>query len=305
MTFAVTILGSNSAVPILTRNSSAQILNHYNSLFLIDCGEGTQIQFLKYKIKFNRINHIFISHLHGDHFFGLIGLLSTYHLMGRKDRLNIYANPEIEELINFQLKVAKTELRYPLIFHPINSEKSEKIFEDNKIIIKTIPLDHKIPTSGFVFIEKQRERNIKKEFLAIEKVPIHKFKNIKAGDDYINSDGKIYKNKDITSAPPKPRSYAYCSDTKYYEKIIPHIKNVDLLYHEATFMKDKEENAIEKFHSTTVDAANIAKKANVKKLIVGHYSARYKNLNPLLDEVKEIFENSFLAEDGLTFNVEK
>ena len=141
--------------------------------------------------------------------------------------------------------------------------------------------------------------------MAIEKVPIHKFKNIKAGDDYINSDGKIYKNKDITSAPPKPRSYAYCSDTKYYEKIIPHIKNVDLLYHEATFMKDKEENAIEKFHSTTVDAANIAKKANVKKLIVGHYSARYKNLNPLLDEVKEIFENSFLAEDGLTFNVEK
>lgn len=303
MTFSVTILGSSAATFTSNRNPSAQILNIHEHLFLIDCAEGTQIQLKKYHIKFNRINHIFISHLHGDHFFGLIGLIFTFHLLGRKNKLHIYADPKLKEIIDIQLKASNTKLVYPLIFHAINHNISEIIFEDDILTVKTFPLEHHIPTSGFLFKEKQGKRNIRKEILALEKIPYKEFDKIKNGADYINNDGKIYKNEDITLNPPKPRSYAYCSDTKYFEPIIPHIAKADLLYHEATFMKDKAANAAEKFHSTTTDAATIAKKAKVKKLLIGHFSARYDDLKPMLEEAKTIFPNTYLAEEGKTFDI--
>ena len=262
MIFSVTILGSNSAIPTLLRNPSAHLLNVNERIFLIDCAEGTQLQLRKYKIHFQRIKHILISHLHGDHYFGLIGLLTTFHLLGRKTELHLYAPPELEEIIRVQLDASLTQLLYPLIFHPIVSDDLHLIMEDERVTVHAFPLDHRIPTYGFVFREKIKVRKI-----------------------------------------PAKRSYAYCSDTAYSEKIIPYVQKVDLLYHEATFMQDKAKAAAEKFHSTTVEAATIALKSRVKKLLIGHYSARYEELQPLLDEAREIFPETYLAEDGKTFTI--
>ncbi|MCD4745976.1 MAG: ribonuclease Z [Bacteroidales bacterium] len=304
MKFSITILGCNSAIPTLHRNPSAQILNVHESLFLIDCAEGTQIQLLKYKIRLQRINHILISHLHGDHYFGLIGLLSSFHLLGRKNEIHVYAQEALKKILDIQLLASETKLTYPLIFHPINPEVHENIFEDDKLCINTFPVKHSIPTCGFLFKEKQAERNIRKEILSQIKIPYSEFDKIKKGADYISPKGVIYKNADLTLDPPPSRSYAYCTDTCYYEQIIPHIKDVDLLYHEATFMQNKAKSASEKFHSTTKDAATIAKKANVKKLVIGHYSSRYDDLEPLLSEAKNEFPNTYLAEDGKVFEID-
>lgn len=302
--FSITILGSNSAIPTIRRNPSAQTLNISEQHYLIDCADGTQVQLRKYKIKFQRINHIFISHLHGDHYFGLIGLISSLHLLGRKNELHIYAPPQLEEIINIQFEASETVLGYPLIFHYLHKNKTETIFENNILTVKAFPLEHSIPTWGFLFKEKQGKRNIKKNFAKNEKIPNNEFINIQNGADYIDKDGKIYRNKSITTDPPKARSYAYCSDTGYYEKIIPVIKDVDILYHESTFAEDRKESAREKFHSTAKDAARIAKKANVKKLLLGHYSARYKDTSPLLEEAKSVFPNTELSDDGLVFEIE-
>lgn len=304
MRFDLRILGSNSAAPTISRNPSAQLLNIQERLLLIDCGEGTQMQLLKYQIKFTRINNIFISHLHGDHYFGLVGLISTFHLLGRKRKLNIYAFAELEPIIQSQLMVAGTELQYPLEFHYLKPETHEQIFENEVLTVESFPLDHRVPTCGFIFKEKKRDRKICKDFLSQEMIPVPAFQSIKSGNDYTNSKGKTYKNKDITIPAPKPRSFAYCSDTKYNERIIPIIRNVDMLYHETTFLKDKAKVALEKFHSTTIDAANIANKSNAKKLLIGHYSSRYKKLDEMLEEVKSVYENSFLTRDGDVFSVE-
>ncbi|MCD6112949.1 MAG: ribonuclease Z [Bacteroidales bacterium] len=297
----VLILGSNAATPSKDRNPSAQILFLAGKTFLIDCAEGTQMQLVKYKIKFNNIENIFISHLHGDHYFGLISLISSFHLLGRKNPLHIYANADLKNIIDIQLQVSKTTLQYPLYFHSINAEAFETIFEDSNIEIKSFPLEHSISTSGFLFKEKKKERNINKSFLRKEKPSIEEIKKIKNGADYINNQGKKYSNEDITFIHKEPCSYAYCSDTRYSESIIKYISGVNILYHEATFKADRQKNAYEKFHSTTTEAGLIAKKANVKKLIIGHFSSRYDNLTELIEETKTVFKNSEIAEQGKKF----
>jgi ribonuclease Z len=304
MPLSVTVLGCSSAIPTLKRNTSAHVVKIRERLFLVDCGEGTQMQLRKFKIKFQKINHIFISHLHGDHYLGLVGLLSSFHLLGRKNELHIYSHESLKTIIDIQLEVSQTVLQYQIIYHYLEYDESKIIFENDQMTIETIILNHRIPTCGFIFREKQLPLKIKKEVLLEENIPIGAFQKIKNGDDFICDDGRILKNSDITTPPMKANSYAYCSDTGYFEPIIKKIKNVDLLYHEATFAKDRNQNAIDKLHSTTADAANIAKKANVKKLIIGHYSARYDDLNQLLNEAREIFPNTELAEDGKTFEAD-
>lgn len=303
MPLKLTILGSSSAAPTSTRYPSSQILNISERFFLIDCGEGTQMQLRKYRFKFQKINHIFISHLHGDHYLGLMGLIFTMHLLGRKTELHVYGPPELKDIIEMQLNVSLTSLNYQLEFHSLVSDMPEVIFEDNKLIIKAFSLVHRIPTYGFLFKEKKRQRNIRKEALLEMNIPFAEMDNIKAGADYTDEKGKTFKNEQLTYEPPTPLSYAYCSDTGYTETIIPIIKNVDILYHEATFLNEREKDAIEKMHSTTIQAATIALKANVSKLLIGHYSARYDELDPLLQEARSVFNETYLAEEGKSFEI--
>jgi ribonuclease Z len=303
MIFTVTILGSNSAIPALRRNPTAQLVNHNERFFLLDCAEGTQLQLRKNKLKVQRINHIFISHLHGDHFFGLIGLISTMHLLGRNKDLHIYGPPQLEEILQLQLDASETELIYPLIFHPIQAEKREVIYEDEKLKVSTIPLKHRIPTCGFLFQEKQGKRKLKKEKIKKLNIAPEQFLQIKDGADFIDTGGTIIKNIELTNDPDPIRSYAYCSDTAYFEDIIPLIKGADLLYHETTFMDDRAQAATDKFHSTTIEAATIAKKAGVKKLIIGHFSNRYDNPEILQNEARTIFPNTETATDGKVFEI--
>jgi ribonuclease Z len=303
MSFKLTVLGCSSATPTLERHSSAQVLNVNERLFLIDCGEGAQIQMRRFKMKFQRIDRIFISHLHGDHYLGLMGLLFTFHLLGRTKELHLYADPDLKEILDMQLEISRTSLVYPLIFHGLDSSRSEIIYEDELISVRTIPLDHRIPTSGFLFSEKPKDRKIKKEIIQTINIPVDEFDNIKKGFDYTDSIGRTYKNSELTSEGSPHVTYAYCSDTGYTDSYLSIIQGVDMLYHESTFLKDKEKNAREKFHCTAADAANIAKKAGVKKLMLGHYSARYDDLTPLLDEAKAIFSNTILAEEGKTYDI--
>ena len=303
MTFSLTILGSNSAIPTLTRNPSAHLLNVNERLFLIDCAEGTQLQIRRFHVHFRRIQRIFISHLHGDHFFGLIGLLNSLHLMGRKEELHLYGPPLLKKIIDLQLEASQTTLNFPLFFYPLSFSRYEMIYEDEKVIVHSFPLLHSIPTCGFIFCEKKQERKIRKEVLTEVKIPVTEMQNVKKGRDYIDEGGKVFKNEDITLDPPSPRSYAYCSDTAYTETILPFIRECDLLYHETTFMKNMSASAMEKKHSTTIEAATLAKKANVKKLLIGHFSARYDDLLPLLEEARSVFPETILAEDGMTVNI--
>ncbi len=298
MGFELTILGANSAKPAHGRNQTAQILVIQNIHFLIDCGEGTQLLLQKYHPKTSKIEHIFISHLHGDHYFGLIGLLSTMHLGRRVKPLSIYGPPELAEIITLQLKASNTTLSYPVEFHKLTMDKPTQIFENEKVTVETIPLSHKIPCNGFLFKEKQKPRRIDKEklpesFSLVDRIAL------KNGEDILDDAGNIkFYNKDYTLPPRKSRSYAYCTDTKYKEDIIAQIKGVDLLYHEATFLNDRETRATETFHCTTAQAATIAKKAKVEKLIIGHYSSRYKDLRDFHSQAKAVFENTILAIEG-------
>jgi len=301
--FVLTILGSSSSIPTSTRNLTAQLLNVSGRFFLIDCGEATQIQLRRYKIKFQRINHIFISHLHGDHYFGLVGLISTMHMLGRTNDLHIFGPHELKDIIDIQLKYADTRLRYSIHYHALQYKSSEIILEDEILSVETIILKHRIPCCGFLFREKPKLRNIKKNVIDRYNIPIDERPKIKRGEDYKTPDGKIIKNSELTTPPPPPRSYAYCSDTAYNEALIPQVSNVDLLYYETTFMHDMLERAEETYHSTTIQAATIAKKAKVKQLIIGHFSARYKDLEPLLRETKSVFKNTVLAEEGKQYEV--
>ncbi len=301
--FSLTILGSSSATPTSQRNPTAQLLNHGEKLFLIDCAEGTQVTLRRMHVHFRRINHIFISHLHGDHFYGLIGLISTMHLLGRTKTLHVYGPPDLKEIIDIQLRASLTTLLYQIEFHTTQAEKPEIIFEDEHLTISSFPMMHRIPTTGFLFREKPYERKINKEMAELLKIPVHLMPVIKAGSDYLSPDGTLHTNEHITIDPPLARTYAFCSDTAYFEDIIPIVKDADLLYHEATFMNDRAANAADKFHSTTGQAATIAKKACVKKLVIGHYSARYDNLEPLLDEARFVFPETELAEDGSVFDI--
>jgi len=303
MKFSVTILGCSSATPTSDRNASSQLINHNEKLFLVDCGEGTQVQLRRNHFRFIRIDHIFISHLHGDHFFGLVGLISTMHLLGRKNRLHIYAPPELEDVILLQLRISATTLDYPLHFHPTQAEISATIMENNYLEVITLPLNHRIPTTGFIFREKPGLRSINSKAVKEYNVPYTVFEVLKTGSDYTTPDGKVISNEKLTTTPAPSRSYVYCSDTAYYEAVIPAIEGVDVLYHETTFMADKATIAAEKFHSTTVEAATIALKAGVKKLLIGHYSARYDDLQPLCEETKTVFPESYLTLDGMVFDI--
>ena len=304
MIFEVSILGSSSATPIYQRHPTAQVLNIHERLFLVDCGEGTLIQLNRYKIKFHRINHIFISHLHGDHYLGVLGLLSTMHLQGRTIPINLFCPPQLKEIIEIQLKYSETILRFPINYYLIDSKNREVLFSDDDIEVSTIILNHRIPCTGFLFKEKPRFRKLIKDQLQKHSIPVTAYQDLKNGLDYVDQNGRVIANSIVTSDPRKPRSYAFCSDTCYDENILPIINKVDLLYHEATFLSDKEERAKETYHSTAAQAATIAKKANVSRLIIGHFSARYKNLYPLLDEAKEVFAETTLAMEGDVFSIE-
>ena len=304
MGFELKILGANSAKPAYNRNQTSQLLTVQNELFLIDCGEGTQLQLNHYKIKVSRIRHILISHLHGDHFFGLIGLISTMHLHCRKTDLNIYGPPGLAEIITMQLKVSCTVLSFPLHFHEINPEKACRIFENDKLTIQTIPMVHRIPCTGFLFREKTKPRRIIKEKIR-EEFSLIDMVSLKSGEDIKDDNGNVvFKNEDYTLPPRKSRSYAYCSDTLYHEGIISHIRGVDLLYHEATFLNDREQRAKETFHATARQAATIAQKAEVGQLLIGHYSSRYKDITPFRTEAREVFDNTILAIEGETIYIE-
>lgn len=299
----LTILGCNSATPRINTNPTAQVLEICNHIFLIDCGEGTQVQLRKNKIKFSRIKHIFISHLHGDHYFGLVGLISTFRLLTREADLHIYAPKGLKEVITLHMKLSGSWTNYKLIFHELVSKKSEIIFEDDKVEVYTIPLDHRIYTNGFLFKEKEKERKLNIGKVEYAKIDVAYYRKLKQGFDVENEEGKLIKNQDVTSSGPKPKSYAFCSDTAYNEDIIPIIKEVDVLYHESTFLEKHSKLALSTKHSTAKQAARIAKQAKVKTLILGHYSTRYDNVNDFKEEALEVFNNIELADDGKTFMI--
>jgi len=279
------------------------LLNVNERLFLIDCAEGTQLQIRKFHIHFQRIQRIFISHLHGDHFFGLIGLLNSLHLLGRTEELHLYGPPMLKEIIDLQLEASQTTLNFPLYFIPLSFSGFDLIYENDKITVHSFPLKHSVPTCGFLFREKSQERRIRKDILTRVNIPVSARHSIKMGLDFTDEKGRVFRNEELTLDPASPRSYAYCSDTAYTEDILPFIQECDLLYHETTFMQNKAENAREKQHSTTIEAATLAKKAHVKKLLIGHFSARYDDLQPLLDEAKSVFPETILAEDGITVTI--
>ena len=307
MSYKLTILGCDSAIPTEKKQQTAQLLNVNERFFLIDCGEDTQVQLRKYNLSFQRINHIFISHLHGDHYFGLIGLLTTMHLLGRKKELNIYAHIELKEIINLQLSASKTVLNYPLFFHEIPKDEETVLFSDDSLEIKNLILDHTIDCSGFIFKEIKYKRKIIKNKIEEHNIPFEKISDLRKGKDISLENGSIISNSEVTIEATKPNSYAYCTDTRFCNDVISKIKNVTVLYHEATFSKNHTEIAKKTGHSTTFDAAKIAKRSKVKMLIIGHYSKRYSDLNELLIECKSIFENSFLAKEGgvIDFNTIK
>jgi ribonuclease Z len=302
MSLKLTILGCYSATPRVNSYPTSQFLEIKNHHFLIDCGEGTQVQLRKYGVKFSKIKHIFISHLHGDHLFGLVGLISTFRLLNRESELHVFGPKGIKEIITLQLKLSNSWTNYPLLFHELSSEKSELIFENDKVEVHTIPLNHRIYTNGFLFKEKIGERKLNMDaIIEYKEIEVCDFQNLKNGRDFVLQNGTVLKNKLLTLPPSKPLSYAFCSDTCYEPNIVEHIKKVSCLYHETTFLKDKENLAEKTKHSTAEQAAKIAKKANVKQLIIGHFSGRYKNIEDFKTEASKIFENTLLAEEGKTF----
>ena len=301
MKFEVTILGSSSATPIYNRNPTSQALNVNERLYLIDCGEGTQQQMLRFDIKPSRIDHIFISHLHGDHYLGLVGLLSSMHLNGRKKELKLFGPEHLLEIINLQFKYSETTLQYPIEFTITNADRAEVIVDNEDVTVETIPLDHRIACTGFLFREKKRLRKLLKDKLEELQVPVQYYTALKKGKDYIAEDGTVYKNDILTIDSEQPKAYAYCSDTIFNPQYFQQINQVNLLYHEATFLNNMLDRAGETFHTTALQAAQIAEQIQAKKLLIGHFSARYKNLDELLDEAKSVFPATELAIEGRTF----
>ena len=298
MRFDVLILGSSSATPIYGRHPTAQLININEQLYLVDCGEGTQVQLIKYGVKSNRIKHIFISHLHGDHYLGLIGLVSSMHLVGRKDELHIYGPPGLKEIMDMHFLYSQTELRYPLHIHTTSDDTSHVVFENENLRVSTFPLNHRIACTGFRFDEKKRLPAINRDKVAEIGIPTSLLPSIKRGHDYTAPDGTVYPWQDLTIAADPPRSYAYCSDTMRTPGYLPYIQQVDLLYHEATFLHEMVDRAETTHHTTALQAAEIATEVEAKKLLIGHYSARYKDLKPLLHESRSVFENTQLALEG-------
>lgn len=300
----LTILGSGSATPRLDRVPTAHLLEENNHYYLIDCGEGTQFQFLKYKLKLSKIKAIFISHMHGDHFLGLPGLLSTMHLMGRKQPIYLFGPKGLKELIDLHFNLGNTWLNFEIIFKQNQQENYDLIFDDEQFDVFSFPLNHRISCNGYRFVQKVKSRNIISELISVYQLNHNEIRELKAGNDVQRPDGSIIYHQKVTTAPKLPTSYAFCSDTAPFSSLVEYVKNVDWLYHEATFLNDLKDKAINTFHSTTGNAAQIAKDAQVKNLIIGHYSARYDDVSQFKKEAEEIFKPVFIAFDGLNLDLE-
>lgn len=297
MSTHLTILGFNSAIPTVNSAPTAQLLEMEERHFLIDCGEGTQVQLRKAKSRFSKINHIFISHLHGDHCFGLPGLIASFRLLGRETPMHIYGPKGIAEMLETIFRLTETHRGFEIIYHELSSKQSEKIYEDKRVEVFTIPLKHRIYCNGYLFREKQKPRHLNiKEIIKYPEIETCDYHNLKQGKDFILKDGYVLKNEVLTTEPTKSVSYAFCSDTRYSEEIIPIIQNVDVLYHEATFLHDLSEMAQHTGHSTALEAARIARKAQVGKLILGHFSNRYHDLSVFTDEARKIFAETHLPQ---------
>jgi ribonuclease Z len=304
ITFDLTILGTSSALPTSKRYPTAQVLNIRERFFLLDCGEGTQIQIRKYGVKLSCINHIFISHLHGDHYFGLIGLLSTFALLGRKNDLHIYSHSELPEILKNQIEFLDGEIAYKIVWHPLNFKKPHVLIDDETVTVMSFPVKHRIACCGFLFTEKEQPKNIIREQIAYYKIPVKELQFIKAGADFVTEEGTIIPNSWLTLPAKKPRSFAFCTDTIYLPELSDILQGVSVLYHEATYDRTLEKRASETFHSTAMQAAMQAKQSNVGQLVIGHFSARYKNVSSLLSEAREVFENTITAEEGLKISIQ-
>ena len=295
MSTYLTILGFNSAIPTVNTSPTSQLLEMEERCFLIDCGEGTQVQLRKAKARFSKINHIFISHLHGDHCFGLPGLIASFRLLGRDVPLHVYGPKGIKKMLETIFTITETHRGFEVVYHELNNSESEKIYEDNRVEVYTIPLDHRIYCNGYLFKEKQKDRHLNmQEISKYKEIETCDYHHLKAGKDFELSDGYVLKNEILTTDPALPVSYAFCSDTRYLESIVPIIKNVTVLYHESTFLHDLKEMADYTGHTTALEAARIARQAEVGKLILGHFSNRYGDLTVFTDEARTVFPNTFL-----------
>lgn len=298
---ALTILGNNSAIPAFGRHPTAQVLQTQDEIYLIDCGEGTQERLSEYKIKRSRINHIFISHLHGDHYFGLIGLLTSMGLLGRANDLHLHAPALLEKIIQLQLEAASTTLPYKIYFHALGDEGP--IANDKRMWVTSFKTSHRIDCWGFLFREKKNPRSINPEKVKAYEIPAAFYDSLQKGHDYSTKKGTIIPNAEVTTAAVPPKSYAYCADTIYDEALVEKIKSVDVLYHETTYLKDLRERAAARFHSTTIEAGEIARLAGVKKLLIGHFSSKYESLDAFLTETSAVFANTELALEGCCFRI--
>lgn len=303
MALSVTVLGCNSAKPAYGRHPSAQVLNINERLYLIDCGEGTQVRMEQYKIRRGKINHIFITHLHGDHFLGLLGLLDTYDLSGRTDPMHLFGPPDLIRLIDMHKEISTSSFGFPLIFHPLYADKLRTIWKDDQITVQSFPLIHRVACTGFVFRAKAKDRKMRPEKIAAYNIPYPQIRAIKKGADFVTESGSTIPNSDLTADPLPPSSYAYCSDTAFTKSIIPYVHQVDILYHETTYLNNLAQLARERGHATPQQAALIARKAKVKKLMIGHFSSRYKDLQPFLEEAQAVFPNTVLAKEGGVFSL--
>ena len=302
--FRVHILGCGSALPTMQHNASSQIVEVRGKLFMIDCGEGTQVQVRRSHQSFSRISAVFISHLHGDHCFGLIGLISTFGLMGRTAPLHIYAPVEMKKLLDLQTEIFLSNLEYKVVFHAVDTTQQAVVYEDRSLTVTSIPLEHRVPCCGFLFREKPTLPHIRREAIDFYQIPISQIGNIKNGADWTTEDGRVIPNSGLTTPADKPRSYAYCSDTRYIPYLYKQLTGVNMLYHESTYADDRKEKAALYNHSTASEAAQVARDAHVGKLLLGHYSARYEDESVLLEEAKAVFPNSFLTNEGACFDVE-
>ena len=303
MPFELTILGCGSATPTLSRNPTSQHLRIYNTEYLIDCGEGTQLQMLKLHCKTSRLKAIFISHLHGDHFFGLPGLLSTMHLMGRKNKLTVYGPAALQEILRVQFEASETDLRYPLEFIVTHADRKELLIDAGGYTVHSFPLNHRIPCTGFLFQEKQRPRNLRRDRIQHYNVPVVQMKAIKAGADFTLPNGDVIPNAELTFPLHKAASYAFCSDTAPEPSLVNSIAGVEWIYHEATFLNDLSDRAVDTFHSTTLQAAQAALEVGAKKLLIGHYSSRYAAISELQSEAASVFPEVVAVEDGMVFTI--
>lgn len=299
---SVTILGNNSAVPAFNRHPTSQVVTQDGNNYLVDCGEGTQIQMIKYKIRRGKISHIFISHLHGDHYYGLVGLLNTFGLLSHTQELHIFGPAALQQIVELQLKVAETKLPFALHFHVISENAT--LVDNDQIRIKCFRTDHRIPTFGFSFEEKKIRRKLLIEKVQAQNIPVSFYSSLQQGLDYITPEGQLVANTDLTSAPERGKCYAYCADTRYDERLIEHVSGFDMIYHETTYLDNMHQQAYERFHSTTRQAGQLALKAGVEKLLIGHFSSKYQDLEPFLAETRSVFANTELAQEGHTYDID-